>query len=55
MVKATDAETQGNEKSQEKTGIRTPERTPEDLGNMSNSEWMRRHSSDSKIEQKERE
>jgi len=50
MVKrASDEERKGSEKSQEEVGIFTPVETPEDSGNMTNSEWMRRHSSNSGI------
>ena len=39
----------GFEKSQERVGLYTPERTPEEVGQLSTSEWMRRHSSDKPI------
>ena len=55
MSKASDEELRGNEKSPEKVGIFTPELSPEDLGEMSPGEWLRRHSSDTKIEKEKGE
>jgi hypothetical protein len=42
-------EAKGLEKTPEKSGIYTPEKSPEDIGNLSPGEWNQLHSSDKPV------
>ena len=42
-------EPKGLEVTEEKSGVYTPEKSPENIGNLSSGEWQQLHSSDKPI------